>query len=319
MSKFERFEFIKNCLCKKKYISYEEVNENFHISKRQFLRDISEIREIFSNQYSIEIKYSREKDRYFIDVDIEIDFYYGEKTLLFYAFLKSISNTDFYIPFVMDEVLKKLSSKMDKEYLKLSSRITYQLEESSSLNHHNFKLFIDGLKDRKRLKVLYENNKGIKNIRLLEPLYFVNYASQWYFICYDCGKNSIRNFNAGRIKNVELTDETCKNYVSDSELKKYLESGFGIYKEKNVKIVKIRFYGKAYNIVKYQKWHKSEERNEGVTPDGKNYLELRVPVGNYEEIIGKILRYLPEAEAIEPEDFRQMWLNKIEEARKKFF
>ncbi len=317
MSSFERIEFIKQKLLKNGSISFEDVREKFDISKRTFYRDLNEIKKILNTG---NIKYLKDKDKYELceKVNIEDLEYYDEKNILFYTFLESIVSGHKYIPFYVDKSLEKIKNNIDKRYLKLLSKIKYQEEENPDINLEFFKNFIDGLRDKKRLKMEYENSKGNISERIVEPQYCINYSSQWYFICYDCNNNELRMFNAGRIKNLFLTDENCKNYIKENDLKKYIESGFGIYKDSYTQKVTIRFYEPIYHIVKHQRWHKDEEKIEGVHPESGKYVELKIPVASYEEITGKILRYLPYAEAIEPEDFRNFWLNKIEEGAKKF-
>jgi len=59
-------------------------------------------------------------------------------------------------------------------------------------------------------------------------------------------------------------------------------------------------------MIKNQIWHKKQK-----IEDFSDYIELEMFVDNYEEIIGKILRYGEFAEAVSPHNFREMWRDKI--------
>lgn len=313
MSKFQRLEFIKQRLFSQRKLSLKDVIKEFNVDKRTVYRDIKELKKA-----NFPIKWDRNKEAYVLSSSEIEELFLEEKNLLFYTFIESLSNNQIYVPFVIKEVLDNLREKLAKDYKKLLCRIKYECEEYNPIDLEKFKTFIEGILQKKKIKIKYEDKKGEISERMVEPLYFINYSSQWYFIAYDHKSEEIRNFNSGRIIEASISDENCKYYIDIHKLENYIKTSFGIYKGRYVKRVKIRFYEPVYYVVKNQIWHKEQEKIEYKNSNEENILELTIPVGDYEEIIGKILRYLPYAEAIEPEDFRREWLDRIRNGAKRF-
>jgi len=314
MSSFERICYIHKKIQNSKAVSYQDVKSNFKISLRQFRRDLAKLRSC-----GAPIHFLKEKNAYGYTYPFDDFDFIEEKNLLFFTFLEGVSKNRSYLPFVVENVLNSLRDKLlPNRYKKLLSHISYECEEYIPFKMNEFKIFIEGMMERKQIKIKYRNSKGIVSKRTVEPLYLMCYASQWYFIAYDCQKKDIRTFHSGRIEEAILTEEYFKSYIRDDKLKKYIEDTFGIYKSDKVKKVKARFYEPAYYNVLGQVWHKDEKKIEGTHPEYGKYIEIEIPVGDYGEVIGKVLRFTPYSEILEPENLRQEWLNRLRESTEKF-
>ncbi len=191
----------------------------------------------------------------------------------------------------------RLSSMISPDYGKLIDRIYCEWIEVESIDHQVFECIIEGVVQRKVLKLLYRSLKGETSSREVAPQRIINYQGRWYLLA-DCQlRQASRLFHIARIRKAEITEKPIPPDSSPDQ--KLLEQSFGIFKGKPLCHAEILFTSTAAELVRHQHWHKDqtlEEVNGG--------LRLSLPISDYREITMKILQYGAMARVIAPPELK---------------
>lgn len=314
MSQMERIFFLNRMIRKNGKVTVRQVHERFEVSDRQVKRDIEYMR----NRLNAPIDYSHDLHGYHFSGPFDLLQQADEKTLLYYSIIKNLSENPQVCPVVSDEIQNRILSFLPQEYRRLTRHIRYQNEEWEEISLNQFMKLLESLLDERKLKVEYRNVEGKTSKRIIEPLEILSYAGRWYCIAFDSKRDSVRNFLLTRILSMETSLESFEHPVSEKELNRFLSETFGIFKGKKRTPVRVRFYEESLPLVERLVFHPEQKTSIGKDPSRGEYREFILPVGDYRELIGKLLRYGASAEAIEPEDFRSEWLEKIETLAKRY-
>src|ERR1051326_2622908 len=129
--------------------------------------------------------------------------------------------------------------------------------------------------ERRKIRITYYSAmRGLITERDVEPLHLRNYLGEWYLIAFDHLRNEVRDFHAGRIRELVITEETFE-WPKGFDLSDYLNKGFSMIRGISHFDVEIIFD-------KYQsRWireraqiHPTEEREE--LPEGGLKVKMRV-------------------------------------------
>ncbi|OHD62214.1 MAG: hypothetical protein A2014_00405 [Spirochaetes bacterium GWF1_49_6] len=150
---------------------------------------------------------------------------------------------------------------------------------------------------------------------MIESARLINYSGKWYMVAWDLSCNDFRTFLISRIVRATLTKEPFAGGWGEERLKKHLSSGFGIFKSEDVTNAVIRFYHQVANIVSRQNWHSQQTTLNGSDEYGE-YFEIKLPVGNFTELLGKVLRYGAKARIVLPTKLKKAWEKEIREMEK---
>lgn len=306
MSQLERVYFINRKIKKNSFVTISEVTENFEVSERTVKRDIEYMR----NRLNAEIEYSHSIRGYIYKNNFKFMENFDEKMVIFYSFIKSLSENLSYIPLLSENILQNISKVLDSEHKIIPDMIKYELNEFENIDFSFFKVIFESVINNKQLRIVYESSVGKKSKRDIEAVKLINYSGKWYLFAYCHKSQDLRMFLLSGISYItELEKDSEGNYDVD-EINEEIDKGFGIYKSNTTNNVTIRFYDPVMHIVKTQIWHKNQARVFG-EKDGVKYIELTIPVASYKEILGKVLRYGADAEVIAPIDFKEMWKDSI--------
>lgn len=124
-------------------------------------------------------------------------------------------------------------------------------------------------------------------------------------------------FSLSRIDRLEPLNESFEQKDLSNDVDKLINESFGIAKADKVKTAIIKFYEPSSYYVKTQIWHKDQQLNE-YEEDGNKILELTLPYGMPEELIGKVLKYGATAEIISPKELREQWIGEIRNLADRF-
>lgn len=147
------------------------------------------------------------------------------------------------------------------------------------------------------------------NERRIDPYGLIFYEGAWIMIGYCHLRVGIRQFALDRI--IELKETHLKfQPIEGFELSKYLAPSWGIYDEDPVEVV-VRFPLKVRELLERKaKWHPSERRK--VLDDGG--IELTFTVAGVQEIKRWVYSWLPWAEVVSPQWFREKVRAELSEA-----
>jgi predicted DNA-binding transcriptional regulator YafY len=165
-----------------------------------------------------------------------------------------------------------------------------------------FRVALEGCLKQRRLSFNYQSPvREEKNLRKIDPYHLFNYMGTWHLIGYCHLRETIRDFALGRITEAKFLDETFK-IPSDSDVKDYFRSSFGIYKGGPRREVTLRFSPLKSRWIKDQVWHKDQKVK--FLKDGS--LELTFPVADFSEIKMEILKHGADVEVIKPKSLRDL-------------
>ncbi len=163
------------------------------------------------------------------------------------------------------------------------------------------------IKNKTAIRVLYTNNTGDMNWRIISPYLLKEYRNQWYMVGYtkdSSGGPSSRVFNLSKIDSIRPADE--HPYVIDPafDADSYFKYCIGVFHNltKPPIVVKLKFIGKYYlQLFSYYKLHSTMQ----VVSKTENEIVVTIEVYNERELKELILGYKSEVEVLEPEILRK--------------
>lgn len=306
MSQMERIAFIDRRVRERGGVTVKEVAGRFEVSERQAKRDIEYMRD----RLNAGIEYSTQKHAYYYESAPDLLDNFDEKTLLFYVFVKRIAENMNYLPVVSESLLGELSRHISRDYLPVSGRIEYDLTEFEQFSTEDVFVLLHALADRRQVDLVYRDSGGETSRRSIEPGKLINYTGKWYVAAFDHASGEFRTFLISRFISASLSKEPYRGEWDDARLEKFMNAGFGIFKRETVCETSIRFYDPVSIIVEKQTWHESQRTSRGTDEFG-DYVEIALPVGSFDEILGKVLRYGSKARVVSPAGFAKRWKDEI--------
>ncbi len=263
------------------------------------------------------IEYSYKKKGYIYKSPFEFFIGMNEKLLMNYTFLKSIIKSFNYVPFVSKEIDEGFRKFISKSNLAIAEKIEYELSQFEVVNEDSLTKIFESFKIQRKIQIKYTNQNDETKELLVEPLKLINYQGNWFLIGHLSFLNNPTIFNFSRISSVIITEIDYENKLTPDFLKQYLNDNFGIFKnsssgEDSRKVI-IRFYETARVITRNQTFHTMQTVENGTDPDKGEFIQFTIPVKHYDEILGKVLLFGPDAEVVGPDDFREIWQDKIRE------
>jgi predicted DNA-binding transcriptional regulator YafY len=146
-------------------------------------------------------------------------------------------------------------------------------------------------------------------MRTVEPHHMVNYMGNWHLIAYCHLRGAWRDFMLGRMTLTQVAGVAFEFRPSE-EWRPYLENSFGIFQNREIFNVVLRFTPERSRWVKGELWH--EGQGEVIEADGS--LVLTVPVSHEAEILMEILKHGSQVEVCEPGWLRENVVSEMERA-----
>jgi len=136
-------------------------------------------------------------------------------------------------------------------------------------------------------------------IRTVEPHHMVNYMGNWHLIAFCQLRNDWRDFLLGRMTNCQI-EETAFAIRAKEEWHPLLQNSFGIYQNRELFEVELRFTPGRARWVKEEVWHEGQKEH----IDDNGFLVRTIPVSHEAEIMMEILKHGAQVEVLEPEWLR---------------
>lgn len=309
MSQTERILYIDRKMRTVGKVTVNECAKHFEISTRQIKRDIEYLRD----RFNAPIVYDRTIKGYIYNSNFKTLEFADQKLIMFYVAIKSLTESEHYIPIYTDDVIKNLENDVPKDYRDVCKKISYQIPKFDAINPDFFVYICEALRDKKCLCLEYINLKGLSSERIVEPEHLINYDGSWYMICFDQKNQDIRTFNMSRIKEISLSKKSYSKHDSGyvQELKQYLSESFGIFKGKKKFNVTINFYDTAKEIIKTQIWHPNQ-----ILKNYDDYTQLTLPIADFTEVLSRIMAFGAKAKPIEPNELVNLWKDEIKKMNK---
>lgn len=307
MSQTERVIYILDRLKEENRIRTAEVAGEFEVDPRTVKRDIEYIRE----RLGYPMVWSPRERQYRLEGgDLEKLRRRGEGELMFYALAMGFRRNTRLMPLVSRSIEDHLSGLLPPEYRELSEHISYDLFDYPEPPPRFFSLLLRAIAGKRRLHLVYDSRGGIRSERKIDPLHLKNWNGQWYLAARCHTREEMRLFLMSRMVSLATLGETFVPFITQEELKRRLDGGFGIMADLNREgvpdPVKIRFTGDACELTRGVVWHPSQREE----TDGRTRT-FTFPASSYQEVLNLVFSYREEAEVLEPGELREIWLEKI--------
>ncbi len=197
----------------------------------------------------------------------------------------------------------------------LAEAYSFEAQATSELDPELFRRLGRAAKEHLRIEMTYYTaNRGQMTRRQVDPLHLRNYLGEWYLIAFDHLRGGIRDFHAGRIRELEVTEERF-GWPEEFDLREYLESGFAMIRGQNPIEVEIIFDEYQARWMRERgKFHPTEEREE--MPDGG--LRVKMHVTALDGVKRFVMQYGSHAQVIAPKELRQEIQEEITEMQKNY-
>lgn len=310
MSNFERITAIDRAL-RDGGVTVADIAQRYEVDHRTVKRDIEYLRDRLNAPIAWDgagkrYRYTREfTDLRFAD----------EKALIVHALLKNLLSNEHYVPLFSADLIAEAERRVSRDYREAAERISYELPVCERVDLETFTVVVQGIALKRRLELGYRNTKGVRSDRSVEPERLVNYSGRWYLIAWDHQSGGLRTFHLSRAELVRLSKEPSVPADPASraeEVSRFLSSGFGIFKGERRGEATVRVRGDAALLVSRQSWHPDQRVSTGLDEDGHPFTDMTVPVASWTELLGRVLSFGSQAEALEPQEFRDLWRGEIQ-------
>lgn len=316
-SQISRIFFIDNKIRTFGKVTLKDIAEQGDVSEITAKRDIEAMRD----RMNAPIIYSRKLRAYTYNQEFQLLDFAGEHLFLFYVLARGLAKNHNYLPLTAEYSRKIITDKIKKilpeEYAEISDNFLYVNSDYERVDFLLLKTILESMSLRKKLLLYYFTKAKDLSKRKIEPIKVICYGTKWYLAAYCYNRKAIRIFSLSRIDRLELLEDNFEQNDLTKEVDKLINESFGIAKADKLKTAVIKFYEPGSYFVKNQIWHKDQQIKE-YEENGSKILELSLPYGMPEELIGKVLKYGATAEIISPKELREQWIGEIEGMWKKF-
>lgn len=314
MSKLERVVFINRAVKSTGGIRLTDIIDEFSVSARQAARDIEYLR--YSCDAPIEYDTALRAYRYTEPFD-DLDFL-EEDALLCRVLIHKLATTKAFIPLNVSEIDRRLEGFVPPRLAPLEAAVRYELSSFEEANRALISSLMQAIAEKRQEAIEYRDLSDRPSFRTIEPRRLVNYSGAWYCYAIDVEKSAVRNFKLSRIREFRILDARQCSSIGDDELDLLIDSAYGAYKGPTTTTATIRFHGPALSIVEHEVWHPDQTLTRTREPDGREALELSLPVYRFEELLGRVLRFGSNARPVSPPAFLEVWKQEISRMRELF-
>lgn len=312
MSQIERIFYINRKILEDGKVSTAQVVSKFEISSRQVMRDIDYLRDTLEAP----LVYEAKEKGYVYTGEFSMMSNSNERMLVLNAIFRSLAESQGALSVITDMVSDGLDSGLEESYKSLSDKIIFITPVQDWPDYTVFNKICSAMKSGFRMTLGYRNAKGERSSRHIEPLRLVNYSGRWYLLSFDRQNKELRTFHLSRIEKIEpIEGDIFQSRYTEEELDSFIHGGYGIFMGKLSIPVTFCVFGWASNALATQTWHK-EQKIRSVEIEGRQGLEVTVPVANLQEILSQVLAFGSAARPIAPPQFVQAWKEAVLEMAK---
>ena len=143
--------------------------------------------------------------------------------------------------------------------------------------------------------------------RRVSPQRLIYYRDNWYLDAWCHLRQALRSFSIDAIQALQISAEPAIE-VSEDELNRELESGYGIFSGAETQQAVLRFAPQLARWISRETWHPDQTGEY----DDQGYYLLRVPYSQDTELIMDILKHGAEVEVVEPRELRDRVKQRID-------
>ncbi len=166
----------------------------------------------------------------------------------------------------------------------------------------------EALLQRRQLTIRYKSYSHQISNRSISPQTLVYYRENWYLDAWCHLRNDLRTFSLARIETTEKSDAKAST-ISREQLQQHFSESYGIFAGKGGHTAKLRFLPEIAREIALQQWHPQQQGEW----DGNDYL-LSFPYSDARELIGDILRHLPNVVVEAPSSLKNAIYRRLQSA-----
>ena len=163
----------------------------------------------------------------------------------------------------------------------------------------------EALLERQQILIRYKSYSHQLSTRTISPQTLVYYRENWYLDAWCHLRNDLRTFSLARVVSVVSNGEKAAE-IAREQLQQHFTESYGIFAGKGKHTAKLRFYPEVAREIALQQWHPQQIG----TWDGDDYL-LSFPYSDSRELIGDIMRHLPNVVVEAPVSLRRAIYNRL--------
>jgi predicted DNA-binding transcriptional regulator YafY len=164
-----------------------------------------------------------------------------------------------------------------------------------------------------RVKYISQSRGGVATEREIDVLLLHNNLGEWYAISFDHLSREVRDFHAGRMREVERTG---KRFAQPAgwNAEGYLRKGFGMFRGGEVVTVEVEFDADQARYVRERKYHETQENRE--LGDGRLGVRFETTEAALGQVARWLLQYGEHAVVLRPLQLREMVRERFKRAAK---
>ena len=171
-----------------------------------------------------------------------------------------------------------------------------------------FELITRAIRERRVMQFEYRKpGEQRAHTRKVHPYHLTQFNNRWYLLAHDSRAKDIRKFVLGRMRTVEILQETF-SFPEDFDPKQFFARSLGVMTGKGDYEVVIKLDAWLTDILRGRRWHPSQVWTE--QPDGGCLLQMRLSC--LEEIEQWVLSWGTHATVHQPEELRERILRTME-------
>jgi predicted DNA-binding transcriptional regulator YafY len=187
----------------------------------------------------------------------------------------------------------------------LAQKVKLKPLNARHLPEATYQLVVQALAQNKQLAIGYAARRGSKEeLRTLSAQRLVHYRDNWYCDAWCHNRNALRSFSLDRMHDIRLLD-TIALTIDENTLNEHYASSYGMFNGTANETAVLRFSAHAAQWVADEVWH--DHQSGQWLADGR--YELTIPYRESPELIGEIMRWMPDVEIIAPMKLKQSVIN----------
>lgn len=190
----------------------------------------------------------------------------------------------------------------------LGQRIRLLSPTKRQINNHIYQQVSEAIFARKKLNIKYAASNQSLSERAVSPQTLVYYRDQWYLDAWCHKRQQLRTFMLSRINSAYQLNDTAREF-SREELEQHFHNNYGIFSGGETQIAELRFMPGAAHLIAQQQWH----------PDAKGQwrgdeYHLNLPYNDDRELLRDLLSYAPYVIINDPEELKNAYKKRLQEA-----
>ncbi len=307
MDRTERFYHIDRLLHERKIVPLEDFLQALEISRATFKRDLEYLRE----RFNAPIVWDRDAGGYRFDApatgpryELPGLWFNASEVIALFSMRQLLKQLEpGLLSAHVEPLLTRLRAILGEGALPIDDidkRIRFHRHAGRMHDSRHFTPIATAVLQRRRLTIDHHVRARAETItREVSPQRLTFYREAWYLDGWCHLRNELRSFALDAIQRVTLSTATAHE-VSDQEIARILDSGYGIFSGQHVEWAELEFTPEQARWVSHETWHPDQQAQ--FLDDGR--YRLRVPFSNPTELAMDIMRHVPAVKVLAPDSLR---------------